>query len=144
MKIDLGSGRAHFEDYTTVDKDPKVGADIQADILNLPLEDESVDEIRAHHILEHLPNDKKVEIMKEMWRVLKKNGIISIEVPIAGTQESYQDPTHISYWHPATFWYFTKDNNFGEAFIKRHDSVLFEKVEEKTENWKYNIKFKKV
>ena len=153
IKLDIGSGRKTFEDYITVDNDPKVGAQLTLDI-----EDESmflmkqsamfgeVNEIRAFHILEHLKPENRVKVMKLFYDLLKPGGILHIEVPIAGTPQFYQDPTHLSNWTARTFWYFTKGNKFGEGFAKRNsDARLFEKVEDETRNgWAYRIKFKKL
>jgi len=152
IKLDIGSGRKTFEDYITVDNDPKVGAQLTLDI-----EDESmflmkqsamfgeVNEIRAFHILEHLKPENRVKVMKLFYDLLKPGGILHIDVPIAGTPQFYQDPTHLSNWTARTFWYFTKGNKFGEGFAKRNsDARLFEKVEDETRNgWAYRIKFKK-
>jgi len=155
IKLDIGSGRKTFEDYITIDNDPKVGAMICADIEN---EDfitrsynqhgiaiETVNEIRAFHILEHIRPENRVKIMRLFFYLLKPGGILHIEVPIAGTPQYYQDPTHLSPWTARTFWYFTKGNKFGEGFAKRNDNVeLFEKIEDETRNnWAYRIKFKK-
>ena len=153
IKLDIGSGRKTFEDYITVDNDPKVGAQLTLDI-----EDESmflmkqsamfgeVNEIRAFHILEHLKPENRVKVMKLFYDLLKPGGVLRIEVPIAGTPQFYQDPTHLSNWTARTFWYFTKGNKFGEGFAKRNsDARLFEKVEDETRNgWAYRIKFKKL
>ena len=155
IKLDIGSGRKNFEDYITVDKDPKVGADICADIENEDFITRSynqhgiaigtVDEIRAFHILEHLKPENRVKAMKLFYELLKPGGILHIEVPMAGTVQFYQDPTHLSPWTARTFWYFTKWNKFGEAFAKRNtDARLFEKIEDETiDEWKYRIKLKK-
>lgn len=157
IKLDIGSGRKHFEDYITLDNDPKVGADICEDIQELAnsldeqrkennkLGSGTVDEIRAFHILEHLKTENRVVVMKLFFELLKPGGTLHIEVPIAGTPQFYQDPTHLSPWTARTFWYFTKGNKFGEAFAKRNsDARLFEKVEDETRNdWAYRIKFKK-
>jgi len=155
IKLDIGSGRKTFEDYITVDNDPKVGAMICADIEDKDFITRSynqygiaigtVDEIRAFHILEHLKPENRVKVMKLFYDLLKPGGILHIEVPIAGTPQFYQDPTHLSNWTARTFWYFTKGNKFGEGFAKRNsDARLFEKVEDETRNgWAYRIKFKK-
>ena len=149
-KLDVGSGRAKFEDYITLDNDPKVGADIQCDIetCDPSFQENQYDEIRAYHILEHIQNKNKVRVMHVFWTILKVGGTLDIEIPIAGSEQFYQDPTHLSWWTPRTFWYFTKGNNFGEAFAKRYSQYpvpLFEKVSDETiDGWKYRIKFKKV
>lgn len=146
LKIDIGSGRSKFKDYKTIDIDPKVKSDIIANILDMPFDDNEVDEIRAHHILEHIDPTKKVELMSELWRVLKVGGILDIEVPLFPHPASVQDPTHISFWCKESFWYFTKGNKFGEAFKRRTTKFvpLFNKVEEECRGlWAYRIKFKK-
>lgn len=149
IKLDIGAGRAKFEDYITVDNDPSVGAELCVDIENWESEFGywgNVDEIRAHHILEHLRTKNKVKVMRLFFELLKPGGILDIAVPIAGTPQSFQDPTHISFWNENSFWYFTKGNKFHEAFKKRYSKYEvpgFEKVEDKTEGFVYQIKFKK-
>ena len=105
MQLDVGSGRSSLSGYMTVDKDSSVGADFTADIEDrLPFTDESILKIRAHSILEHIDTRNKVKVMAEFWRVLKKGGVLDIMVPIAGTPQSYQDPTHLSFWNSHSFW----------------------------------------
>jgi len=155
IKLDIGSGRKTFEDYITIDKDPKVGAKIKVDIEESEVLKDiynkygiaigAVDEIRAFHILEHLHPENRVKVMRLFFDLLKPGGILHIEVPIAGTVQFYQDPTHLSPWTARTFWYFTKRNKFGEAFAKRNtDARLFEKIQDEIiDEWKYRIKLKK-
>lgn len=47
----------------------------------IPFEDESVDFIYCSHVLEHLPISKTRTVLKETYRVLKKDGILRIVVP---------------------------------------------------------------
>jgi len=149
-KLDIGSGRKNFEDYETLDSDPSVGARHCVDIENIENLDPyrgQFDEIRAHHILEHIRNENKVKVMATLWAMLKQGGTLDIEIPLAGSEQFYQDPTHLSWWTDRTFWYFTKGNNFGEAFEKRYSQYpvpLFEKVSDKKDGWKYSIIFRKV
>ena len=142
----MGSGRRHFEDYLTVDSDPKVGADFCLDIENfdfalfkhfynvekdIDITANSVDEIRACHILEHIQPANKVKVMRFFYDLLKPGGFIKIEVPCFPCPASVQDPTHISFWNKESFYYFIKGNKFGEGFAKRHSTPevpLFEFV----------------
>jgi len=147
VKLDIGSGRSKLEGYQTLDNDPSVGANIIADIEDyLPFDNKSIDEIRAHSILEHIDTRNKVKVMAEFYRVLKFGSILDIKVPIAGTSQSYQDPTHLSFWNENSFWYFIKENKFHEAF-KQHYSKYsvpgFKKVSDKTEGYCYFIKLQK-
>lgn len=49
------------------------------DITNIPLEDHFFDRIFCYHILEHIDQDTKA--MQELYRVLKKDGVIFIQTP---------------------------------------------------------------
>ena len=164
IKLDIGSGRAKFEDYITVDNDPSVGADICVDIENAIVKNyigdelvnddgklsliynDNVDEIRAHHILEHIRPENKVKVMALFFDLLKPGGMLDIEVPLFPHPQSVQDPTHISFWNKESFWYFIKGNNFGEAFAKRYSQYpvpLFELVNDEDKNWQYQILLRK-
>lgn len=150
MKLDMGSGRAKLAGYITVDAEPKVGADILFTLGETPprhiVERYGLaEEIRAHHILEHVPPEAKVTVMRHLYDMLEPGGILDIEVPRFPHAAAVQDPTHVSFWCRESFWYFTKGNRFGEAFMKRTmGSVLFEFVEESNEsNWKYGVILRK-
>ena len=49
--------------------------------LPLPFKDNLFDEIQAYHILEHVSKDKFEELIEELHRILKPNGILKIKVP---------------------------------------------------------------
>lgn len=116
-KLDLGSGGRKFPDYESLDSDPKTNPDHLCDIeRGLPFEDNTFDEIRAHHILEHIHTEKKTFVMYEIWRVLKKGGICDIELPSFPSPQSVQDPTHFSFWHRNSFMYYDVQSNFYKAF----------------------------
>ena len=65
-------------DYTTADLDSPI-ADIKADIVNLPFNDNSFDVVFCNHVLEHIQDDTKA--MKELFRVMKKGGMGIFQVP---------------------------------------------------------------
>lgn len=65
--------------YTTFDLNSPL-ADIKGDICNLPFKENSFDFILCNHVLEHINDDNKA--MKELYRVLNKNGTAILQVPI--------------------------------------------------------------
>ena len=52
---------------------------IQADAMNMPFADNSIDYIISSEVIEHLPNPEK--FIEEMYRILKPNGKIIISTP---------------------------------------------------------------
>ena len=71
--------KSFFKNYTSIDLNSPI-VDIKADICNLPFNDNSYDYILCNHVLEHIYDDEKA--MKEIFRVLNKNGIAILQVPI--------------------------------------------------------------
>jgi len=59
----------------------------------LPFPDNSVEEIRAHHILEHI-GDGFIPLMQELYRVSKHGCLLDIIVPHHQHENFYSDPTH--------------------------------------------------
>ena len=104
MKLNLGCSDRAIEGFTNVDIAPP--ADVIADLAQpWPWADSSVDEVRAHHLFEHLPS--RIQTMNELWRVLKPGGRATIAVPSASKGAGFaQDPTHVSPWCMNSFQYF--------------------------------------
>lgn len=70
-----------------------------------PLEDSSVGILRANDALEHLVDP--IHSMNEAYRVLAPGGFFMIRVPSSDGRGAFQDPTHVSFWNPNSFWYYT-------------------------------------
>lgn len=113
IKIDLGCGRMKGDGFIGVDiiqlfdGHNKEMVDVVLDIEKdaWPWADDSVTEIRAYSVLEHLDDLKRV--LNECWRVLKPGAVLRGSVPICGTHSHWKDPTHKRCFVNATFDYFT-------------------------------------
>jgi SAM-dependent methyltransferase len=69
--------------YNKIDKNPRPDQ-IQMDILNMTFESESIDTFICSHVLEHIKDDNKA--IKEIARILKKDGTAILLVPINGRE----------------------------------------------------------
>jgi SAM-dependent methyltransferase len=75
VKLNLGAGETALEGYEA--RDGKKG-----DVLYpLPDGDNSVDEIRASHVLEHFPHGQVAAVLRDWVRALKPGGVLKIAVP---------------------------------------------------------------
>ena len=80
--------RGRASEYVTADLAP--GADIQADIMNLPFSADRWDLIICSHVLEHVPDDQLA--MRELCRVLSPVGRAVIAVPVDRHGPTIEDP----------------------------------------------------
>ncbi len=106
LRIDLGCGSWKPEGFIGVDSYPGSEVDIIADLNeNFPFPDNSIDEVRAHDVIEHLPD--RIHTMNEIWRICKPNATIDIRVPSTDGRGAFQDPTHVSFWNINSFKYYS-------------------------------------
>lgn len=96
MKVNLGSGFKRYEGFVNVDSDPITKPDYVVDLEKdpLPFADNTVKEIRAYHILEHIGLGF-FPLLQEMYRVCEHNAIIDIHVPHHRHDYFFGDPSHI-------------------------------------------------
>ena len=105
MKLNLGCCDDIRAGWLNVDIVPPADQIVDLTVAPWPWPDNSIDEICARDVIEHLPN--KRQTMNEMWRVLKPGGVVRIQVPHATDGDGgHCDPTHVSYWTPSDFEYY--------------------------------------
>lgn len=125
-RLNLGCGTVILppeEGWVNVDQFPLPGVNLQANLFTFPwpFEDNSADYILASHIVEHIPHqvhewidlyhlkpipqDGFFVFFREVWRILKSSGLITVLVPYGFSWGGLQDPTHTRYIVPSTFSY---------------------------------------
>lgn len=110
--------------YITCDLNSPL-ADIKADICKLPFKNSEFDLIICNHVLEHIDNDFKA--MEEIYRVLKKNGIGILQVPIDESLSiTFEDKTIIDpKIKSELFGQYDHVRKYGKDFYDRLKSVGF-------------------
>ena len=106
MKLNNGAGHDIYDGWINHDIAALPGIDVVHD-LNLtpwPWNDESMDEVVAYDVIEHL--DDFIKIMEELWRVMAVGGRAKIRVPYMGSWSFAADPTHRRAFHESTFMFF--------------------------------------
>lgn len=78
MKLHLGCGKRRLEGWINIDLHD---SDMDMDIKTLPFTDNSVDEILAVHVVEHLYIHQILSVITEWRRVLKPGGRMVLELP---------------------------------------------------------------
>jgi len=146
-KLDIGAGGVRRPGYVSLDCSPSTHPDVLHDIETpWPFEDNIFEEVRAHHVLEHIHTEKKTFVMYEAWRVLKPGGVLDIEVPEFPSPQSVQDPGHISFWHANSLMYFQDGSKFRDAYAARCSEPVprFAVIESVREGWLLKAKLRAV
>lgn len=118
MKLHLGCGNDYKKGYVNCDMSKNVNPDKVVDLEKaLPFEDDSISEIVANHVFEHI--HKFIPLMHEIHRVCKKGAVIKIKTPFYSAWGQFNDPTHVRFFTPFTFGYFNKGNYSHEVGADR-------------------------
>lgn len=119
IKIDLGCGYKHVPGFLRIDGDmnckPDYLVNLETDVL--PFEDNSVSEVRATHILEHI-GEGFFHLLQEIYRVCEDGALVYIEVPHHLHITFFADPTHQRPITAEGLRLFSKKHNLNE--IKRN------------------------
>lgn len=152
MKLHLGCGENYLEGYVNIDFPPSrhtvivPRADIYKDVRELEYLENSVDEIRSHHLLEHFSRVEAVNLLLKWRKWLKLGGLLRIETPdfgrcvdqfgfcnfhermqlarhIFGSQEA-KWAYHLDGWERQKFNFFLKKLGFYQIKFKKSPRTL--------------------
>ena len=81
MKLNIGCGKNFEPDYCNIDLHEDLIADKKMSALNLEFGDNSCQEIKAIHLIEHLGFYQSIYAISEFFRVLEPEGKLFLETP---------------------------------------------------------------
>lgn len=112
IKLNLGCGNKKISSFIGVDHIKIAAADVNHDlnVTPYPFVFNSVDEIIADNILEHL-NDI-IAVMEEIHRICRNGAIIKISLPYYKSSGAFSDPTHKHFFTENSFQYFTPEHEY--------------------------------
>lgn len=127
VSIDLGCGDKP-KNYFNADvvygidvRDDLAKNVVKADLVieKMPFPDAFFDYVTAHDFIEHIPRliylperrNPFVELMNEVWRVLKPGGKFLSHTPAFPHAAAFYDPTHVNFIAEQTFPFYFDDVN---------------------------------
>jgi hypothetical protein len=132
LRLDLGCGQNPKEGFEGVDLyGDKATHKVDLFKFPWPFKDNSVEEIHASHLLEHVParevekrdlvtdkgptderflgQDMLFAFMDECYRIMKVDAWMHVVVPSGRSNRAFWDPTHRRFFMQETFLYFARD-----------------------------------
>jgi SAM-dependent methyltransferase len=152
-KLHIGCGEKYLEGYINIDFPQsehsviKIKADVYKDIRLLSYDDNSVDEIRSHHLFEHFERADAIALLIKWRRWLKPGGKLIIETPdfyncavaytfaltqkrrmelgrhMMGSQEA-KWAIHYDFWDAPKFEYVFKKCGFNKIKIRNYQNAV--------------------
>jgi len=107
-RLNVGCAGNREPGFVNLDKNPGVGADVTADMADMPFGDGSFDTILASHVLEHVEPERLFRVFAEFHRVLAPGGHLIAITPHGASDDSWENPHHRQRFTPTTFAYFTE------------------------------------
>ena len=150
-RLHLGCGERYLEGYVNIDfpstlhtiLQPRV--EMYADITQLEFKDESIVEIRSHHVFEHFDFPTALRLLIQWHRWLVCGGSLIIETPdfeasakliLKGSlQEAMVAARHL-YGSQEAAWAYHRDAWWPEKFKFYSERLGFSRIQFKKSNWR--------
>lgn len=118
MKLHLGCGRTIIPGWINLDWMAAPGVDLVVNLDDcepgrIPLANDSVDELLAAHLIEHIRSP--LPLMQELHRITRPNGLMKLRVPYGSSDDAWTDPTHCRPYFIDSWGY------FGQPYYWRAD-----------------------
>lgn len=129
--LNLGCGRNKIDGMVNVDLDqPGHTPDVILNLNNSVYADwltafgDGVDGAQLIHVLEHIPNH--LQMMENLWRVLKPGGLVHVRCPHGASDDAWEDPTHVRPFFPNSFSYYSQPTYWRADYGYRGDFRVVE------------------
>lgn len=111
LRLDVGCSTNKQKGWCGMDKRRLPGVDIVHDAQKFPwpLATSSCFQVLLSHLYEHIEPKYRIDLMDEIWRILRPDGQLLLTSPYAFSHGAFQDPTHYPCPTEATFTYFDPD-----------------------------------
>jgi len=124
LKLNIGCGRNPIKEagWLNVDRiatEADIRAELDADTVSLPLDNDTCEEFLLSHVLEHI--NKPLPLMQELHRIAKPGALAVIATPYGSSDDAWEDLTHVRPYFVNSFGYFSQPNYWRADYGYRGD-----------------------
>jgi SAM-dependent methyltransferase len=123
-RLNVGCGRNILDGWLNLDVAALPGVDLVCDLETvgsapIALPDDSVERFLLSHVIEHVRDT--LGLMQELWRVAMPDAIAVVRVPFGGSDDAWEDPTHVRPYFVNSFAYFAQPTYWRADYGYRGD-----------------------
>ena len=124
-KLNIGCGVDIKQGWINLDFATIAGVDVVHDIEKIPLPfgNDEFDEILAQDVLEHV---EYIPVLKDLHRILKMGGMLTIRVPHFTSKSNFVDPTHKKLFSINTWDFFARVTPTRTKHIEKEKTYYFD------------------
>jgi SAM-dependent methyltransferase len=124
FRLNVGCGRNIQAGWLNLDSSALPGVDIVCDLEQvrqrpIDLPDGSVEMFLLSHVIEHIRDS--LGLMQEMWRLATPGALAVVRVPHGGSDDAWEDPTHVRPYFHGSFGYFSQPHYWRADYGYRGD-----------------------
>jgi len=121
VRLNLGCGRNPMEGFVNLDRQTLPGVDVVHDleVLPLPFEDDTFEEIVGIDLIEHVSN--ALGLMEELHRIAKPDAVCTFALPYGSSDDAWEDPTHVRPYFLNSWMYFAQPTYYRADYGYRGD-----------------------
>ena len=110
-RLNVGCGRNTKEGWINLDSAALPGVNIVCDLDDLrdtpiDLPDNTAEYFLLSHVIEHIRDS--LGLMQELWRIAMPGAIAEVRVPHGGSDDAWEDPTHVRPYFSGSFGFFSQ------------------------------------
>lgn len=102
IRLNLGSGKDYREGWVNVDVNPKFKPDVLKDIREISFEENSVDEVLAQDVIDHITFMEAKALLRKCFEWLKPRGALNIHTPnlkVLGGEAAWGNETALEWMY---------------------------------------------
>lgn len=127
--VELSDQLARIAESSLPEEINIINSEIQSFLKKAP--SESFDTILFHHVLEHIPREHTIDLLREFHRCLKTSGHLSIKVPNASCllagKNMFGDFTHVTHFNENSLLQVLEEAGFKKSNLEviLHPPIIF-------------------
>lgn len=110
LELLLKEHKVH-DGYLSIGESEKFNVNHNLETFPYPFESDIFSVILCSHVMNKIKPWNQINVINELWRILKIDGLLLVALPHENSFQYKQDPLNCGHWNEATPYMFTPESN---------------------------------